>query len=214
MIAVLDTEVQPDYRYLGPEIAHHLPEADYRVFVDDPTFPDLDEVDGVVLSGSTASVYEDGHDDWLEPEMELVERCIAAEVPLLGICFGHQLVNMALGGTVERDRRRATFVEMDSETDAVLDGVDSVVPVLHADLVTELGDGMVGTASTDYNAHFCARHEDAPLWTVQFHPEFTQRVADQPSDFDSGTYGFDDSNATRVLHNFAAVCGHGDEGEP
>ena len=49
MILVLDLEVQPDYRYLGPEIAHHLSgETEYRVFVDDPVQPDLDRYDGVV----------------------------------------------------------------------------------------------------------------------------------------------------------------------
>lgn len=206
MIAVLDTEVQPDYRYLGPEIAHHLPDADYRVFVDDPTPPDLDAVDGVVLSGSTASVYEEGHEDWLHPEIRLVEQCIEEDVPLLGVCFGHQVVNVALGGSVERDRRRATFVEMNHDGGDVLDGVEPVVPVLHADLVTDLGDGMIPTASTDYNEYFCARHADAPLWTVQFHPEFTDRVGDEPSDFDAGEFGFEDTNATRVLENFAHVC--------
>lgn len=207
MIAVLDTEVQPDYRYLGPEIAHHIPDADYRVFVDDPTLPDLNEIDGVVLSGSTASVYEDGHDAWLAPEMELVDRCIEEEVPLLGICFGHQVVNVALGGTVEEDRRRATFVTMEyDDDDAVLDGVGDVVPVLHSDLVTELGEGMVSTASTAYNPYFCSRHEEAPLWTVQFHPEFTSRVADEPSDFDPGEYSFDQTHAVEVLQNFADIC--------
>jgi len=208
MLAVLDTEVQPDYRYLGPEIAHHLPDSDYRVFVDDPTAPNLEEIDGVVLSGSTASVYESGHEDWLEPEKELVRRCIETETPLLGICFSHQVVNVALGGTVVGDTRRATFVEMDHDGDDVLEGVEPIVPVLHADLVTELGNGMVETASTDYNEYFCARHESAPLWTVQFHPEFTERVVDRPSDFDPGEYSFEDSNATKVLSNFAELCGY------
>lgn len=210
MIVVLDTEVQPDYRYLGPEIARFLPDADYRVFVDDPMPPDLDAVDGVVLSGSTAAVYEDDHEEWLAPERELVRDCVEQEVPLLGICFGHQVVNQALGGTVENDRRRATFVEMTDhdEDDAVLAGVEPVVPVLHADMVTELGEGMVATAETDYNPYFCSRHESAPCWTVQFHPEFTARVKDNPSDWSDGEFSFAESTATRVLDNFARLCGH------
>ncbi|MBP2252399.1 GMP synthase (glutamine-hydrolyzing) [Halarchaeum solikamskense] len=206
MISVLDTEVEPDYRYLGPEIARLLSASDYRVFADDPTPPDLDDVDGIVLSGSTASVYDDH--DWIDPESRLVKRCVERNVPLLGICFGHQLVNQALGGTVERDERRATFVKMSrtDPEDAVLDGVAPIVPVLHADVVTELGDGMVATASTSYSDYFCSRHVDAPLWTVQFHPEFTERVVGEPDDFTPGAYGFADSNATRVLDNFARVC--------
>jgi GMP synthase (glutamine-hydrolysing) len=205
MILVLDTEVRPDYRYLGPEIAHHTPgETEYREFVEDPTLPDLDAHDGIIVSGSTASVYDrDEHREWLEPELELVRQCVADEVPLLGVCFGHQAVNVALGGEVVGDTRRATFVEMEqTREDEVLDGVAAVVPVLHADLVTELGDGMVATARTDYNEQFCSRHADAAVWTVQFHPEFTGRVVDEPSDWDPGDREFAATNATRVFENF------------
>ncbi|WP_290810682.1 type 1 glutamine amidotransferase [Halovivax sp.] len=208
MILVLDLEITPDYRYLGPEIARLLPaETEYRVFVDDPALPDLDAYDGIVLSGSTATVFDDEYAAWVEPAERLVRRCRDRSVPLLGICFGHQLAHQALGGTVETDRRRATFVEMTAdESDEVLAGVEPIVPVLHADLVVEPADELVTTARTDYNDHFCSRHDDAPLWTVQFHPEFTERVEDRPSDWDRGGRTFAESTATRVLENFAARC--------
>lgn len=209
MILVVDLEIDPDYRYLGPEIDRLLPgETEYVAFVDDPAVPDLGAYDGVVLSGSTASVYDDEHDEWLEPASSIVRRCLDEEIPLLGVCFGHQLIHQALGGTVENDERRATFVEMDriEGDEAVLDDVDPVVPVLHADLVTEPGEGLVTTHRTEYNAHFCSRHASAPIWTVQFHPEFTEAVRDEPSDWSDGDRTFDDTNATRVLENFAAFC--------
>lgn len=208
MIAVLDSEVQPEYRYLGPEIQHHLGDASYHEFVDDPTAPNLDDVDGVVLSGSTAAVYEEGHEAWLEPEYELVHACIDQEVPLLGICFGHQAVNVALGGHVEKDRSRRRFVEMErlGVEDDLLDGAGSRVPVLHSDLVVELGEGLVPTAETDYNPYFCTRHESAPVWTVQFHPELTERVADRPSEFDPDEGAWEGVTAHRVLTNFGDVC--------
>ncbi len=208
MILVLDLEVQPKYRYLGPEIARLLPsETEYREFVDEPVQPDLDAYDGVVLSGSTASVYDDGHDSWLEPATELIQRCHDRSLPLLGICFGHQLIHQALGGVVEEDRRRATFVEMEStDDDIVLADLEGVVPVLHADLVVEPADELITTARTEYNDHFCSSHATAPIWTVQFHPEFTERVKDEPSDWASGDRSFDDANATRVLENFDRYC--------
>jgi len=212
MILVLDDEVQPDYRYLGPEIEHFLPDAAYEVYVDEPAEPDLDRYDGVVISGSTASAYDESEADWIDPQERLVRRCVEADVPLLGICFGHQLVNQALGGRVEADRRRATFVEMTRlADDAVLEGVNEVVPVLHADLVVERGTGMVTTASTDYNENFCTRHESAPVWSVQFHPEFTERVADRSSDWSPGAHSFADCNADSVLTNFAELCASDEE---
>jgi GMP synthase (glutamine-hydrolysing) len=206
-ILVLDDEVQPDYRYLGPEIERLTPDAEYHVYADDPVVPDLTACDGVVISGSTASVYEDGH-AFVERQRELVETCLDIGMPLLGICFGHQLVNDALGGRVVEDRRRSTFVEMDVSVpdDPVLDGVGRVVPVLHGDLVVEPGRGMEPVATTDYNDYFCTRHGTAPIWTVQYHPEFTERVEDNPSDWTRGGDGFADSNATATITNFAAVC--------
>lgn len=206
MILVLDDEVRPDYRYLGPEIDRILPESDYHVYADDPEIPSLDDYDGVVISGSTASVYDPDH-PWIESQIGLVDDCIERGIPLLGVCFGHQLINYGLGGRVEKDRRRATFVEMtEVADDPVLDGVDPVVPVLHADLVLEAGEGMEPIAATEYSEFFCTRHVDAPVWTVQFHPEFTGRVEDRPSDWDRGGRSFDECNATRVLTNFADVC--------
>jgi GMP synthase (glutamine-hydrolysing) len=204
-ILVLDTEVKPDYRFLGPEIARHMPgETEHREFVADPQVPSLEEYAGVVLSGSTASVYDrETHDEWLDPEFDLIRECIAEEIPLLGVCFGHQAVNAALGGEVVGDTRRATFVGIEQTAKApILDGVGTVVPVLHADVVTELGEGMVPTARTAYNEFFCSRHADAPAWTVQFHPEFTAAVSDEPSDWTPGEYGFADTNSTRVFENF------------
>lgn len=205
MILILDTEVQSDYRYLGPEIQHHTPgPTEYRAFVDDPTVPELSAVDGVILSGSTASVYDrEQHSPWLEREFDIIRQCVADRIPLLGICFGHQAVNVALGGKVVEATRRATFVEMErTQADEILDGVSEVVPVLHADLVTELGDKMVQTASTDYNEYFCSRHSEAPVWTVQFHPEFTERVSDRPSDWAPGAYRFEEVRTTQVFQNF------------
>lgn len=207
MILVVDDEVQPDYRYLAPEITRILPESDYHIYVEETDVPDLGNYDGIIVSGSTASVYDDSR-PWIEEQCNLVEECIERDIPLLGVCFGHQLVNWALGGDVERDHRRATFVEMEVlEEDEVLRGIGSVVPVLHADLVVERGDGMVVTAKTDYSENFCTRHESAPVWTVQFHPEFTDRVKDRPSDWTDGDHTFDECNATKVLTNFAEACG-------
>lgn len=207
MFLVLDDEVQPDYRYLGPEIARFLPESDYQIYVDDTVISDIDTYDGVIISGSTASVYDDGY-PWLNDQIRLIKTCIEREIPLLGICFGHQLINAALGGTVEEDRRRATFVELtDRDTeDAILDGVEPIVPVLHSDLVTSLGENMCTTAATAYNDYFCTRHTDAPVWSVQFHPEFTERVKDQPNDWSNGGHSFSECNSNKIFDNFAAKC--------
>lgn len=207
MILVLDNEIRPDYRYLGPEIDRLLPDSEYHVIVEEPEHPPVEEYDGVVLSGSTHSVYDtENRGEWYDAEVALLERCLEAEIPVLGICYGHQLINYALGGEVEKDRRRATFVEMieyDRSSDGVLEGVNPVVPVLHSDLVTERGEKMSSVARTDYDDNFCTVHEEKPVWTVQFHPEYTERVVAKTSDWDPGDHAFEESTATRALENFA-----------
>jgi len=208
MILVLDNEIDPDLRYLGPELIRAFPDAEYRVFPEEPVERPVADLDGVVLAGSTASVYDPDHADWVASQSVLLDRCTEAGVPLLGICFGHQLVNHALGGAVESGTFRGGFVRLTrvDERDEVLRDVDPVVPVIHGDVVVEPGDGMVASASTAYSEFFCTRHESAPVWTVQFHPELTPEVAAEIDEFDPGEYAFAGTNARTVLDNFAAVC--------
>jgi len=209
MILVLDNEIDPDLRYLGPELVQLLPEAEYHVFPDAPANRAIDDLDGIVLSGSTASVYDPDHSDWITSQITLLDRCIEAEVPILGICFGHQLVNYALGGTVVADTFHGGFEVMTNvnKNDELLQGIDLIVPVVHEDIVTEPGDGMVRSASTSYSEYFCTCHESAPIWTVQFHPELTRRNANRIDEFQADVHSFDDTNAGIVLNNFATVCG-------
>lgn len=209
VILVVENEVNPEYRYLGPEIARLLPEAAYHVIVEDPDHPSVERFDGVVLSGSTDSVYADEHGEWFDAELALIRRCVEESIPLLGICYGHQIINHALGGRVESDQRRATLVEMteyDQSPGSVLAGVDPVVPALHGDLVVERGEGMASVARTAYDDNFCTRHREAPAWTVQFHPEFTADLDRQPDDWDPGEHSFAAVNAPRVFDNFARAA--------
>lgn len=206
---VLDNEVDPAHRYLGRAIVDRLPGAEYVVYPDDPAPIDLDAVEGVVLSGSSASVYDDEHEPWMARQRELVRRCVAREVPLVGICFGHQLINDALGGRVEHDERRsrlAAMTEYETDGDGILHGVEPVVPVVHGDVVTEPGTGLRTVARTDYDPHFSTRHRTAPVWTVQFHPEFRPEFVDELDSWTDGPYSFESCNAVRVLDNVAGTC--------
>nr|WP_245781354.1 type 1 glutamine amidotransferase [Halopelagius inordinatus] len=165
-------------------------------------------VDGVVLTGSTAGVYERSDRPWIDDQRRLVEELVEREIPTLGVCFGHQVVNDALGGSVENVGTTARLVAAEFEDDPLFDGVSPVVPAVHGDAVTAVGDGMEVIASADYYPAFATRHRNAPLWTVQFHPEFTAGLRGRlEADFGwtDSDLRFEDANATRVFENFGSI---------
>jgi GMP synthase-like glutamine amidotransferase len=98
--------VSPRYRAHTPDYVDLfgalLPEVDLVPYdVINGTVPNQpDECDGWLATGSRHSVYDDL--EWIGPTVEFVQRTHAAEVPFVGVCFGHQLLAHALGGTVEK----------------------------------------------------------------------------------------------------------------
>ncbi|WP_126664208.1 type 1 glutamine amidotransferase [Haloterrigena salifodinae] len=210
-ITVVRNEVDPGCEYHCDALARVVSDAaaDARA-VDYPAGerPVLEETDGVIITGSTAGVYEVDDRPWIADQKRLIRELVDREIPTLGVCFGHQIANAALGGTVEQAETAARPVDADLADEPLFDGVSSVVPVAHGDVVTEPGDRMDAIASADYYPAFATRYRTAPLWTVQFHPEFTAALRERlEADFGwtEAERGFDDVNATRVVENFASI---------
>ena len=79
----------------GAELGTHL-------FPQDGPLPDVAGLAHIVVLGSTSSVYEDGPARaWIDDDLAWLRRADAAGVPVLGICFGAQLLAAAFGGAVE-----------------------------------------------------------------------------------------------------------------
>lgn len=175
--------------------------------------PNLDDADAVVLTGSTAGVYEADDYPWMRSQMALVETLVEREIPTLAVCFGHQLVNAALGGDVEAVDTTARLVDVEFADDPLFDGVSRVVPAVHGDKVTRQASEMDVVARTDYYEAFGTRHRTAPLWSVQFHPEFTPAHRDRlAADYGwrDGDHSFRDVNAGRVYANFTRIVADSD----
>jgi GMP synthase-like glutamine amidotransferase len=86
------------------------------LFPKEGPLPDLEGVAHIVLLGSTSSVYDEGEARaWIDEELAWVRRADAAGVPVLGICFGAQVLAAAFGGTVEQaGSRELGWVMVDS----------------------------------------------------------------------------------------------------
>jgi GMP synthase (glutamine-hydrolysing) len=131
---------------------------------------------GIILSGGPASVYEDG-----APQID--PGILGLGVPVLGICYGHQLMARSLGGEVaatgQREYGRTT---LHTRTPSVvlrdLPATDSVW-MSHGDAVTRTPEGFRVTASTDQIPVAAMEDLERGLFSVQFHPEVSHTANGQ-----------------------------------
>ena len=125
---------------------------------------------GIILSGGPASVYEPN-----APRCD--RRLFDAGIPLLGICYGMQLMADALGGrTGPADRREYGRTRLIVEDPADLFvGLERrlICWMSHSDVVTALPPGFLALARTDNSPFAAMADRDRRLYGVQFHPEVT-----------------------------------------
>ena len=133
-------------------------------------YPEEDgDVIGVILSGSPLSVYVD---DAARPSLD----AFLGRIPVLGICYGAQLLSYSQGGRVEpvgtREYGRASLDFIDPSC-RLFEGIEtpSQVWMSHGDTITALPEGCRVTASTDSVKYAAFQSESVPVWGVQFHPE-------------------------------------------
>lgn len=132
--------------------------------------------DGIIISGSQSSVYQD--DPWIHELSRWVEGAISDGIPILGVCWGHQLLAQILGGTVKGGSYELGYVEVEQETDDPLwDGIPSPFTVFatHSDHVVALPPNATVLASNETGLQaFREEH----VYGVQFHPEYDLRTAE------------------------------------
>ncbi|MCL1594694.1 MAG: glutamine-hydrolyzing GMP synthase [Actinomycetia bacterium] len=131
---------------------------------------------GIILSGGPASVYA-------EDAYGLDEGIVDLGIPILGICYGHQVLAQTLGGTVSAtgtsEFGAAALTVSDSE--GLLSGqpVDQQVWMSHNDAVSEPPPGFVVTASTPEAPVAAMENSDRKIYGVQYHPEVKHSVHGQ-----------------------------------
>ena len=142
----------------------------------DGVFPNSPEdADGWLITGSRFGAYEDH--DWIPPLEEFLRRTYAKGVPIIGVCFGHQILAQALGGKVEKYGGGWSVGAVEYSSAGASDGKDTIL-AWHQDQVTELPEGAEVTGGTDFCRYAMLSYGDKAL-TVQPHPEFTAEfVAD------------------------------------
>jgi GMP synthase (glutamine-hydrolysing) len=141
---------------------------------------------GIILSGGPSSVYAKD-----APKYD--DKIFSLGVPILGICYGQQLISYALGGKVEPCKAKEYGVaklRIDNEIE-ILKGLskEEQVWMSHGDSVTELPCGFIDAASTHDCAVAAIADEKRKIYGVQFHPEVTHTP-----------------NGARIFQNFIEIC--------
>lgn len=150
---------------------------------------------GIVLSGGPESVYGDG-------APAAPDAILETGVPVLGVCYGMQLLARDAGGDV-RPAERRSYGPAEFRHDGsgrLLRGVPSAIRAWasHGDLVHALPDGFRPTGRTERTAFAAFENRERDLYGVQFHPEVVHT-----------------EHGVRILENFAfGVCGAGSGWSP
>jgi GMP synthase (glutamine-hydrolysing) len=139
--------------------------------------PDPHQLSGVVVTGSHTMVTD--REDWSEGTAAWLSRIVEDGTPLLGICYGHQLLAHAMGGVVGPNPIGSEFGTVDVRLsehvarDPLFAGYPSTfrVQACHTQSVLKLPPGATLLASNDSDPHHAFSMGDA-AWGVQFHPEF------------------------------------------
>ena len=147
--------------------------------------PDTDDrLRGVVITGSPSGVYED--DPWIEALIGWL-RTLDRSVPVVGICFGHQIMAQAWGGHVEKSHKGwgvglHEYKIQDQDVWKQLLGAEAEhsairIAVTHQDQVVKKPDCAIRLAGSEFTPNGALYYTDRKALSFQCHPEFCERFA-------------------------------------
>ena len=140
-----------------------------------PFHEDIDKIlerkpKGIILSGGPASVYAKG-----APTLD--KKIFDANIPILGLCYGMQLITHLHGGEVERADKQEfgkTSLELDKKDSPIFKNIpnNTIVWMSHADHVNKMAEGFEIVAHTD-SSIAAIENRDKKIYAFQYHPEVT-----------------------------------------
>ena len=166
-------------------------------------------VAGVVLGGSLKSPLN--QEQWIRDEEEFARQLVDAGMPILGICFGHELLASALGGELDKMRTInlcAADVRLHVADEPLFEGYGDTIRSLmaHTVFVKKLPPGFISLATEDRCEFAAMKHDTLPVYGIQFHPEIDREIKEHdpiwrlmPDDHFAQNRGF------RVLENFCKI---------
>ena len=147
--------------------------------VDGDALPDPTGLDAILITGSPAGVYDDL--DWIAPLERFVRAAYDARTAMVGVCFGHQLIAQALGGTVRKSEKGwgiGRHVYDVVPGNGVIDGGRIAIACSHQDQVNAPPADAATILHSAFTPHAGILYGNGTTLSVQPHPEFSAAFAD------------------------------------
>lgn len=175
-----------------------------RPYLGEPLPDGLADHAALLVLGGHMGAYDDAEFPWLGGVKALAREAAEQEVPTLGICLGHQLLAVALGGSVVVNPRGQQLgvlpVGWLEEPDELFSSTPASGIQWNNDVVAELPPGATALARTTAGELQAARFAPT-VWGVQLHPEADRRVVQPWADHDRAVQG--DAVVDRALDDVA-----------
>ena len=149
--------------------------------------PAIEGLEAILITGSSAGVYDAF--DWIAPLEEFVRAAHESHVPMVGVCFGHQLIAQALGGTVRKSEKGwgiGRHVYQVLPENGVIAGEEVAIAASHQDQVIEPPNDALTILSSEFTPHAGLLYANGTTLTVQPHPEFDVAFAQVCCDLRDG----------------------------
>jgi len=145
------------------------------------TLPTIDECSGVIITGSHTMVTQEF--SWSLTIEKFIRMLFTNKVPLLGICYGHQLIAKSLGGCVDYHEKGMELgcvsikTHENCKNDLIFKHLSSEFEahVIHSQSIITLPKHAMSLASNDFESTHAFKVEPC-TWGVQFHPEFNDYI--------------------------------------
>jgi GMP synthase-like glutamine amidotransferase len=140
--------------------------------------PNPKSLQAILITGSAAGVY-DGL-DWIAPLEAFVREADAQRKPMVGVCFGHQLIAQAMGGVVRKSERGwgiGRHVYHVTPDNGVIDEAQLAIACSHQDQVIEAPAMARTIMSSAFTPHAGLLYDSGTTLSVQPHPEFDAEFA-------------------------------------
>ncbi|MFK7803492.1 MAG: type 1 glutamine amidotransferase [Anaerolineae bacterium] len=168
--------------------------------------PNLTLFDGCFLTGSPHGAYE--NIQWIEQEHGIIQEMAAGNIPMLGVCFGSQILASALCGRDQVFRRptcnvgfmRLPLTEA-GKSDPLMGELQENVEMLvwHNDEVRADHEDMVILATNEAAPNQIWRYRDQPIWGIQGHPELTRNTAINLFETERAIFERDGANVEQLI---------------